>query len=102
MFLRTDPFRDLDRLSRRVFDDLDRPALMAMDSFRTADDVVVEIDLPGVDRDSIDLTVEKNVLSVSAERPRSGDDDVDRLLEERGHGVFRRRVFLGDALDSDG
>lgn len=102
MFLRTDPFRDIDRLSRRMFDELGRPSLMAMDAFRTDDEVVVEIDLPGIARDSIELTVEKNVLSVSAERSRAGADGVDRLLEERGHGTFRRRVFLGDALDADG
>lgn len=101
MFLRTDPFRDLDRLTRQLTEG-DRLNLMAMDAYRTADEVLVEVDLPGVARDSIDITVEKNVLSVAAERERAGDDDVDRLVSERGHGSFRRRVFLGDALDTDG
>jgi len=72
MLMRTDPFRDLDRLTQQVFGTAARPALMTMDAWRDQDRFVVEFDLPGIDVDSIDIDVERNVLSVRATRPASG------------------------------
>ena len=72
MLMRTDPFRELDRLAQQVLGTTAKPAAMAMDAYRRGEDFVVEFDLPGVARDSIDLTVEKNVLTVHAERRRPG------------------------------
>ena len=66
MLMRTDPFREIDRLAQQVLGTTARPAAMAMDAYRRGEESVVEFDLPGVDRDSIDLTVEKNVLTVHA------------------------------------
>ena len=71
MLMRTDPFRELDRLTQQVFGPRHpaRPAVMPMDAWREGDTFIVEFDLPGVDPDSIDLDVERNVLTVKAERP---------------------------------
>jgi HSP20 family protein len=98
MLMRTDPFRDLDRLTQQVFGTTARPAVMPMDAWRDGDEFVVEFDLPGVDPDSIDLDVERNVLTVRAERPaREGTGEM--VAAERPRGVFSRQLFLGDTLD---
>jgi HSP20 family protein len=100
MLMRTDPFRDLDRLSQAVFGTPARPAMMPMDAYRDQDSFVVRLDLPGVNADSIDLTVERNVLTVHAERSRP-DPDAERIAAEVSHGLFSRQLFLGDSLDVD-
>ena len=99
MLLRTtDPFRDLDRLTQQIFGTTNRPAVMPMDAWREGDRFVIEFDLPGVARDSIDLDVERNVLTVRAERvARNGDWEM--LASERPRGVFSRQLVLGDNLD---
>jgi HSP20 family protein len=100
MLMRTDPFRDLDRLSQAVFGTPARPAMMPMDAYRDGDSFVVRLDMPGVDPDSIDLVVERNVLTVHAERSRP-DPDAERIAAEVSHGLFSRQLFLGDSLDID-
>jgi HSP20 family protein len=99
MLLRTtDPFRDLDRLTQQIFGTTNRPAVMPMDAWREGDRFVIEFDLPGVNADSIDLDVERNVLTVRAERvARNGDWEM--LASERPRGVFSRQLVLGDNLD---
>jgi HSP20 family protein len=100
MLMRTDPFRDLDRLTEQVFGTTARPTTMAMDAWRQQDSFVVEFDLPGIDTDSIDLDVERNVLTVRAERP--GREGIEELVAaERPRGVFSRQLILGDNLDTD-
>jgi HSP20 family protein len=100
MLMRTDPFRHLDRLTQQVFGPAARPALMAMDAWRDHDRFVVEFDLPGIDAQSIDLDVERNVLTVRAERPsRAGDQEM--VATERPRGVFSRQLVLGDTLDTE-
>lgn len=99
MLMRTDPFRDLDRLSQ-AFGTPSRPAMMPMDAYRDQDSFVVRLDLPGVNADSIDLTVERNVLTVHAERTRP-DPDAERIAAETSHGLFSRQLFLGDSLDAE-
>jgi len=101
MLMRTDPFRDFDRLTQQVFGTPTRPAAMPIDAYRMGDDFVVQFDLPGVDPASIDLTVEKNVLTVHAERQRAEDDSIELLVGERPHGSFSRQLFLGETLDTD-
>jgi HSP20 family protein len=101
MLMRTDPFRELDRLTQQVMGTTVRPAAMPIDAYRKGDEFVVEFDLPGVKADSIDLTVEKNVLTVHAQRARSGGDGVELLVGERPQGTFSRQLFLGDTLDPD-
>jgi len=100
MLMRTDPFRDLDRLTQQVFGTTSRPALMAMDAWRDQDVFVVEFDLPGIDVNSIDLDVERNVLTVRADRPvREGIEEL--VAAERPRGVFSRQLILGDNLDTE-
>ena len=100
MLMRTDPFRELDRLTQQVFGTSARPAVMPMDAWREGEQFVVEFDLPGVDPESIDLDVERNVLTVKAERPaREGSEEM--VAAERPRGVFSRQLFLGDTLDTE-
>ena len=101
MLMRTDPFREFDRLAQQVLGTPSRPAAMPIDAYRQGDEFVVEFDLPGVDASSIDLTVEKNVLTVHAERRRNALDGVELLVGERPQGTFSRQLFLGDGLDTD-
>ena len=100
MLMRTDPFRDLDRLTQQVFGTAARPALMSMDAWQEQDKFIVEFDLPGIDANSIDLDVERNVLTVRADRPaREGIEEL--IAAERPRGVFSRQLILGDNLDTD-
>jgi HSP20 family protein len=107
MLMRTDPFRELDRLTQQVFGNnatgsWSRPTAMPMDAYRTGDVFVVAFDLPGVDPDAIELDVERNVLTVKAERrPAPRDEHVEMQVAERPLGVFSRQLFLGDTLDTE-
>ena len=101
MLMRTDPFRELDRVAQQVFGTATRPAAMPIDAYRKGDEFVVLFDLPGCDPGSINLTVERNVLTVHAERRRPGDDDVELLIGERPTGTFSRQLFLAETLDSE-
>jgi HSP20 family protein len=101
MLMRTDPFRDLDRLTQQVFGTPGRPAAMPIDAYRMGERFVVEFDLPGVATDSIDLTVERNVLTVHATRSRVQDEQTEMLVAERPYGTFSRQLFLGETLDAD-
>ena len=106
MLIRTDPFRELDRLAQQLTGTLtpgtsSRPNLMPMDAYRSGDDYVIMFDLPGVSPDAIDLDVERNVLTVKAERrPPALPDGVELQVAERLLGVFSRQMFLGDTLDA--
>ncbi len=97
MVLRTDPFRDL----ARVFDQAPRAAVAPLDAYRDGDLITVEIDLPGVDPAGIDVTVDRNVLTVRAERVRPAREGVRRLAAERATGTVTRRLVLADTLDTD-
>ena len=101
MLMRTDPFRELDRLTQQVFGTAARPAAMPMDAYRKGDNFYIHLDLPGVRADSIDLTVEQNVLTVRAERPPMEGGSVQMIVAERPSGTFTRQVFLGESLDAD-
>jgi HSP20 family protein len=106
MLMRTDPFRELDRLTQQVFGTSSgtwsRPTAMPMDAWRDGEEFVVSFDLPGVSPDAIDLDVERNVLTVRAERrPTAVGEHVEMQVAERPSGVFSRQLFLGDTLDAD-
>jgi HSP20 family protein len=100
MLMRTDPFRELDRLTQQVFGTVARPAYMPMDAWRDGDTFHIEFDLPGVMPDSIDLDVERNVLTVRADRP-AREGNVEVIAAERPSGVFSRQLILGDNVDLD-
>ncbi len=100
MLLRTDPFRDFDRLAQQIMGSgtTSRPAIMPMDAWREGDRFVLEFDLPGIAPDTLDIDVERNVLTIRAERPsRSGD--WEPLAAERPRGLFSRQLVLGENLD---
>ena len=103
MLLRTtDPFREFDRLAQQVLGagTTTRPAVMPMDAWREGDTFVIEFDLPGVNSESVDIDVERNVLTIRAERPRR-NGDWEMLAAERPSGLFSRQLVLGDNLDLD-
>jgi HSP20 family protein len=106
MLMRTDPFRELDRLTQQVLGNnagtWSRPTAMPMDAYREGDRFVVAFDLPGVSPEAIELDVERNVLTVKAERrPITTDDQVEMQVAERPLGVYSRQLFLGDTLDTE-
>ena len=101
MLMRTDPFRELDRLTQQVLGTAARPAAMLMDAYRDGDSFYVHFDLPGIKADSISLTVEQNVLTVRAERAPARPNGAEMIVSERPYGVFTRQVFLGESLDAD-
>ncbi len=101
MLMRTDPFRDLDRVAQQLLGTAARPAAMPIDAYRKGDEFVALFDLPGLDAESINLTIERNVLTVHAERRRPDTDDVELLIGERPHGMFSRQLFLAETLDTE-
>jgi HSP20 family protein len=101
MLMRTDPFRELDRLTQQVLGTAARPAAMPMDAYRQGDNFYIHFDLPGIDAGSIGLTVEQNVLTVRAERAPVRANGAEMLVAERPYGTFTRQVFLGETLDAD-
>jgi HSP20 family protein len=107
MLMRTDPFRELDRLAQQLTGAVtpgtwSRPSPMPMDAYRSGDEYVIVFDLPGVSPDAIDLDVERNVLTVKAERrPAALAEGVEMQVAERPLGVFSRQLFLGDTLDAE-
>src|SRR5436190_23111891 len=102
MLMRTDPFRDLDRLTQQVFGTVSRPAAMPMNAYRKGESFLLNFDLPGIRPESIELTVERSVLTVHAEREAPEPDEVVELIaDECPTGVFTRQVFLAETLDTD-
>ena len=106
MLIRTDPFREFDRLTRQFLSDSSgtwsRPATMPMDAYRAGDEYVLAFDLPGVDPDAIDIDVERNMLTVKAERrPRGDREGVQTECAERPLGAFSRQLMLADTLDTE-
>ena len=100
MLLRYDPFREFDRFTEGLFGSRRTPWI-PMDAVRHDDRVEVHFDLPGVRPESIDLTVERNVLTVKAERDWWPQEGSEALTRERTHGTFTRQVLLSEALDPD-
>ena len=100
MLMRFDPFREVDRLTEAMLERTSAPR-MPMDAYRHGDTFLVHFDLPGIDPASIDLTVEKNVLAVRAERTSARAEADEVVVAERPQGIFSRQVFLGEGLDPD-
>ena len=108
MLMRFDPFRELafrelDRMNQAMNEQGSglQQRTMPMDAYRDGDRFIVHFDLPGVDRGSIDLTAEKNVLTVRAERTWKPGEGQEVVVAERPQGTFTRQLFLGDSLDID-
>jgi HSP20 family protein len=101
MLMRFDPFRELDQLTQQTAAATRRFPVMPMDAYREGDRFVLRFDLPGVDPSSIDLTVEKNVLTVAASREWKLGEAAEVVASERPQGSFSRQLFLGESLDAD-
>jgi HSP20 family protein len=104
MLMRTDPFRELDRVAQQLLGSngtSQRPAVMPMDAYRDGDQFIVHFDIPGVDPSSIDVDVERNVLTVRAERVLPAAEGVDYQVAERPRGMFSRQLFLGETLAAE-
>ena len=100
MLMRTDPFRELEHFANQVLGTAARPAVMPMDAWREGEEFVVEFDLPGINADSLDIDIERNVVTVHAERPGL-DPNREMLATERPRGVFSRQLVLGENLDTE-
>ena len=100
MLMRFDPFGEFDRLARDLAGTR-RPAFMPVDASQEGDRFFLHIDLPGVDPDAIDLTVEKDVLTITAERSWQPSDDATVVMSERPQGTFTRRFLVGEGLDAE-
>ena len=77
-----------------------RPGI-PMDAYRTDDAFVVQFDLPGVDPEAVELTVDDKVLTLSVERPAAAAENGQPLVRERVYGALTRRLYLGDQVDAD-
>ncbi|WP_205325705.1 Hsp20/alpha crystallin family protein [Glycomyces sp. YM15] len=101
MLMRTDPFREFDRLAQQLFSRDGSQLMMPMDAWKEGHEFTVELDLPGVREEDIDLEVERNVLTVRAERRQVELGDREVVHAERPAGEFMRQIFLSDALDTE-
>jgi HSP20 family protein len=101
MALYFDPFRDLDRLAGSLMGRAQGPQLMPMDLYRDGDTYVLAADLPGVDPGSVDIDVDGQLLTVTAERTTRGAEGVQWIARERQGGSFRRQFTLGDGIDTE-
>lgn len=100
MLFQNDPFRDVDALINRL-GSRSPGHVMPMDAYRRGEEVWVHVDMPGVSSESLDINVERNVLTLSAERDWPTEDDDRLYLTERPRGTFRRQVHLGEGLDAE-
>jgi HSP20 family protein len=98
--LRFDPFQEFDRLSRQMLGAGRGPRSMPMEAYRRGEQFFIHLDLPGVNPDDVQLTVERNVVSVRAERRSLYREGDDVLVDETPQGTFGRQLFLGDNLDA--
>lgn len=104
MLMRFDPVREFDTLAQLLTRQggVARSLAMPMDAYRDGDQFIVNIDLPGVDPDAIDLSLERNEFTVTAERQWQPQENQQVVIAERPQGEFSRQLFLGDSLDGDG
>jgi HSP20 family protein len=100
MLLQFDPFREIDRLADQMLAGTRVPRTMPMDAYRSGDHYVLQFDMPGVDADSVELTVENSTMTVRAERTARGEDGAQYLVSERPTGTFSRQLQLGEGLDT--
>jgi HSP20 family protein len=103
--VRSDPFRDIDRMFQQLWTQQERGSrtmAVPMDAYRKEGSFVLELDLPGVKPDSVELTVEDDMLTIRAERPAPPEaEDVEPVISERPYGRFTRQVLLGGGLDTE-
>ena len=96
-----DPFREIDRLTNQLMSGTRTPASMPMDVWRSGQEYHVALDLPGVNADSVELTVERGVVTIRAERAQQFGQGDQVLLAERPQGQFTRQLMLGEGVDQE-
>jgi len=96
-----DPFRQMDRLTSQLLSGTRTPLGMPMDVWQAGDGFHVSLDLPGVDPDSVDITTERNMLTITAERRAEYQEGQNVLIAERTQGTFTRQLQLGDTVDTE-
>ncbi len=101
MLIRFDPFREMDRIAQMASGAAPAPRSFPLDAYRRGDEFIVQFDLPGIDTSSLDLTVERNVLTVKGERRFARQDADEIVVSERPQGVFTRQLLLGETLDGE-
>jgi len=99
MLMRFDPFQELTR--QTINGTRRQPVSMPMDAYREGDTVHIWIDLPGVDHDDLDVTVERASLTVTAQRSWEPSDSMQVFAGERAQGTFSRTLQLGENLDTE-
>ncbi len=97
-----DPFREFEQLFQSLGPTFRSSGTMPMDAFRHEDDFVIRFDLPGVNPDDVEITVEDQVLTVTATRQFEDTSGADWLVRERPHGTHSRQLRLGPTLDGGG
>jgi HSP20 family protein len=100
MLMRFEPFREFDRPADDLLTE-NRLHHVPVDAYRRGDEFTVDLDLPGADPGSIDLTVQSDLLTVRATRSSHEAEGDEVQVAERGHGQFGRQLFLGESLDRD-
>lgn len=99
--LRFDPFRELDRFASEVLGSTRAPRLMPLDAYRHGESYVLQFDLPGVDQESLEVTAERNTLTVRARRGLAAPEGAKYVVSERATGEYSRQIVLGDGLNLD-
>jgi HSP20 family protein len=100
MLMRFEPFRELDRITQEVLSER-RARSIPVDAYRRGNELTIHLDLPGVDPRFIEVTVEKDVLTVRATRAWVQAEGDQIQMTERAHGDFSRQLFLGESLERD-
>ena len=101
MLIRFDPFREMDRITQMASGAATAPRSFPLDAYRRGEEFIVQFDLPGIDTSSLDLTVERNVLTVKGERRFARQDGDEIVVSERPQGMFTRQLLLGETLDGE-
>ena len=99
--MRFDPFRDLDRWADQALAGARSLRPMPMEALRRGDQFIVAIDVAGVSPDDVNITVERNVVDITARRRPLRQEGDEVIVDERPYGEFRRQLFLGENLDTD-
>ncbi|MCS7175408.1 Hsp20/alpha crystallin family protein [Pseudothermotoga sp.] len=106
------PFRELQREIDRLFEDFFTPTIRKrfdvytftpdIDVYETDKEIVIEAEVPGMERKDITVKVEDNVLKISGEKKLEREKkDRNYRVYERSYGKFERCLALPDYVDAE-